>query len=74
MLLNSKKCLTILLTVLYRLNRAKALEEEKKKKIKQGQGQKKLPLGKKQKTSEDPPVIAAAVSERDKGKRKKCSG
>lgn len=60
------------MTVLYRLNRAKALEEEKKKKMKQGQ--KKLPLGKKQKTSEDPTVIAATVTEKDKGKRKKCSG
>lgn len=54
------------MTVLYRLNKAKALEEEKKKKIKQGQRQKKLPLGKKQKTLDDPPVVAATVTEKDK--------
>lgn len=62
------------MTVLYRLNKAKALEEEKKKKMKQGQRQKKISLGKKQKTSEDPPVIAATVTEKYKGKCKKCSG
>lgn len=42
--------------------------------MKQGQRQKKLSLGKKLKTSEDPPVIAATVPEKYKGKRKKCSG
>lgn len=42
--------------------------------MKQGQRQKKLPLGKKQKTLEDPPVVAATVTEKDKGKHKKCSG
>lgn len=60
------------MTVLFRLNKAKALGEEKKKKMKLGQ--KKLPLGKKQNTSEDPAVKAATATEKDKEKRKKCSG